>query len=207
MGFRSSPQVYTVRLSDDLVCAGTWKFDGDYVTTTWDLDGHAMTFLSEYSSNEHRGRTNVVVNGTMAFTNAAGAVQRVNFSNARAGAALFLRENASFIGNVSFTDDSAKTLEVTDGAQMTGTIGISGTGSRGLVSGAGTAVNLGGYQKACDVGDEGTGARLVMSDALIAKASAAAAAARPGSSVALSDDGKTLTLRAGSTLGSMLIVR
>ena len=167
MGFKNSPQVYTVKLSDDLVCAGTWKFFNDYVTTTWDLEGHTMTFFSGYSSNEHRGRTNIVINGTMAFTNANGTVQTLTFSSTRAGAAIFLREKANFIGNVYFSDDAMKTLEVTDGAQMKGSISIAGSAARGLISGTGTAINLGGLEGACNTGDEGVNSKMEILDGAV----------------------------------------
>ncbi len=162
MGFKNTPKEYTVKLSGDLVCAGTWKFKDDYSATTWDLCGYTMTFLTGYASNEHRGRTNIVMNGTMAFTNANGVVQTVNFNSARAGAAIFLRQGATFIGNVSFSDDAMKTLEVTDGAYMKGSISISGTAARGLISGSDTVVDL--LADACNVGDEGVNSKMEILD-------------------------------------------
>ena len=54
---------YTVKLSDDLVSAGTWAFEDKPMTMTWDLNGHSMTFMTEYHSHVHQGWTNIFLNG------------------------------------------------------------------------------------------------------------------------------------------------
>ena len=143
MKFKNSPSnAYTVKLSDDLVSAGSWSFNDMPVTLTWDLGGHSLTFLANYNDHSHQGWTNIIENGTIAFTNAAGTIQTVNFWHAKSGNALFLREGASFIGNFSFSDGGTKTLDVRDGAQWRGRMGAYGYRCSATFTGAGTVADL-----------------------------------------------------------------
>ncbi len=143
MKFKDSPSnAYTVKLSDDLVSAGSWSFNNLPVTLTWDLGGHSLTFLSGYSDHAHKGWTNIFVNGTIAYTNANGALQGVTFWNANSGAALFFGKDTSFIGNFKFQDTGTKTLDVRDGAQWKGNMIIPGIRSHATVTGEGTVVNV-----------------------------------------------------------------
>ena len=145
MKFADSPsKAYTVRLSDDLVCAGTWSFSAKPVTMTWDLGGHTMTFLKRYNNHAHQGWTNVFENGTVAFTNATGQLLEVCFWHQNGGAALSFGKGSSFIGNFKFQDSGTKALDVHDGAQWRGNMIIPGIRSRATVTGEGTLVDLNG---------------------------------------------------------------
>ena len=110
MGFGDIPSsAYTVRLSNNLVCDGMWRFVSKPITLTWDLDGYALTYLKPYADHEHGGFTNVIRNGTIAFTNETGQIQEARFWSANNGAAVFFR-NAGFVGNFAFTDNGTKAL-------------------------------------------------------------------------------------------------
>ncbi len=137
-------KAYTVRLSDDLVCAGTVDFtDAPHAATvTWDLGGHTLTFLTQYASHCHQNWTNIFENGTIAFTNSAGAIQRVNFWHAKSGYAMFLKGTATFIGNMEFSDGGTKTLDIRDGAQWHGGMQAKGYQCQVNITGNGTMVNL-----------------------------------------------------------------
>ncbi len=145
MKFKDSPSKnYTVKLSDDLVSAGCWDFSDapNAATLTWDLNGHTMTFLKVYSSHCHQGWTNIIENGTIAFTNAAGTIQTVNFWHAKSGYAMFVKGTGSFIGNFSFSDGGTKTLDVRDGAQWKGSVAAKGYRCAVTFTGDGTVANL-----------------------------------------------------------------
>ena len=150
----SESKAYTVKLSDDLVSAGTWAFEDKPMTMTWDLNGHSMTFMTNYHSHVHQGWTNIFLNGTIAFTNATGTILESRFWHGKSGNAAFFRK-AGYIGDFKFTDSGTKTLEVTDGTKWQGNIQAYGAGCRVTIAGDGTVVDLRGER-----GNSGTNSRL-----------------------------------------------
>lgn len=153
---------YTVRLDDDLVCAGAWMYEDGPYRVTYDLGGHALTFLSRYSSHLHKGVTNVVRNGTIAFTNAAGAVQDVNVWNPKSGYALFVEGTGSFVGNLAFSDSGTKYLTVQDGGSYKGSLDARGAACQVTLAGDGTTVDINGGR--FNVGGAGWGTRGLVAD-------------------------------------------
>ena len=153
---------YIVRLDGDLACAGAWMYEDGPYRVTYDLGGHALTFLSAYSSHLHRGVTNVVRNGTIAFTNAAGAVQNVNVWHLKSGYALFVEGTGGFVGNLAFSDSGAKYLTVRDGGSYRGSLDARGAACEVAFTGAGTVADINGGR--FNVGGAGRGARGLVAD-------------------------------------------
>lgn len=153
---------YTVRLDGDLVCAGPWAYEDGPYRVTYDLGGHALTFLSPYSGHLHRGVTNVVRNGTIAFTNAAGAVQNVNVWHSKSGYALFVEGTGGFVGNLAFSDSGTKYLTVRDGGSYRGALDVRGAACQVALTGEGTTIDVNGGR--FNVGGAGWGARGLVAD-------------------------------------------
>lgn len=153
---------YTVRLDGDLVSAGTWFYEDGPYRVTYDLGGHTLTFLSAYSDHRHRGVTNIVQNGTIAFTNAAGVVQNVNLWHSKSGYSLFIEGAGGFIGNLSFADTGAKYLTVRDGGSYKGSLDARGAACEVTFTGGGTTADINGGR--FNIGGIGWGARGLIAD-------------------------------------------
>lgn len=165
MGFKSGTpsRDYTVRLSDDLVCAGHWQYEASPARITYDLGGHTLTFLSEYSDYQHMNVTNVIRNGTVAYTNAVGKILQVNvWHGYHLGYTLLVEGTGRFIGNLAFSDSAAKYLTVREGGQYMGGFAGYGGGSRAVFTDKGTAADMAGA--AFCVGGSGPKASALIAD-------------------------------------------
>lgn len=153
---------YTVRLNGDLVCAGAWAYENTPYRVSYDLGGHTLTFLSAYSNWLHTGVTNVVQNGTIAFTNAAGTVQNVNVYGGSNGYSLFVERTGTFIGNLLFSDAGTKYLTVRGGGSYRGSLDARGAACQVTFTGDGTTVDINGGR--FNVGGAGWGTRGLVAD-------------------------------------------
>ena len=165
MGFKSDTpsRDYTVRLSDDLVCAGHWQYEASPARITYDLGGHTLTFQTQYADWKHKDVTNVIMNGTIAYTNAAGTVLGVNVWNGNnPGYTLLVEGTGRFIGNLAFSDSASKYLTVRDGGYYRGSFAAYGVGSRAVFTGAGTVADMNGGE--FTVGGAGPNASALIAD-------------------------------------------
>lgn len=144
MGFKGVPSdYYTVKLSEDLVCGGSWMYEYDHPKQlTYDLGGHTLTFLSEYHSHSNRGVTNFLTNGTIAYTNAAGSVQNLVIWSTNPGYTLRIKDTGSFIGNIIFQDNGPKNLFIEPGGKMRGALCSRGGGCRVYIDGKGAVLDV-----------------------------------------------------------------
>ena len=139
MGFNTVPSKdYTLTLTNDLAFAGTWKFANGAQRHTFDLGGHTLTFLTAYADPNSQNVTNVIKNGTIAFTNATGVIQESRFWHPNSGYRMFIEKGGRYIAHLKFTDTGTKHLTIEDGGYLKGSIMSYGTDCRVFIRDEGT---------------------------------------------------------------------
>ena len=167
-GFKNQPSTdYTLTLTNDLSFVCPWWFDRGAQRHTFDLAGHTLTFQSEYSWWYDENVTNVIKNGTIAFTNQTGEILEVTSYGGTGGYSLIIGENGAFVGDVQMVDDGRRYLTVEKGGRLRGGIRSVGTDSRVDIRDPGTMCDV--ASRTFSIGGAGQRTRAFVTDGATVK--------------------------------------
>ena len=167
-GFRNQPSTdYTLTLTNDLSFVCPWWFESGAQRHTFDLAGHTLTFQSGYSSWWDENVTNVIKNGTIAFTNQTGEILGVTSWSGGGGYSLIIGENGAFVGDVQMVDTGRRYLTVEKGGRLRGGIRSLGTDSRVDIRDPGTMCDV--ASRTFSIGGAGQRTRAFVTDGATVK--------------------------------------